>query len=382
MPYATQRVMHDADSHLMETPDWIASYADPSIRDRLKPLNLAKAGSSTYDHIQRQVERTKDAEKTAAISSNVVAGPKGWAALGAIEAAERPKALDDLGFASQLVFSTFAGGQYLSHDDMEVRYGGVRAHNRGITEFCKVDQRLIAVGQVSLSEPELALQEIREGIRLGCGAFWIPSQPAGDRAPGHPDLDPVWRELSESGIPFMLHVGAGASIQPKGYDQTGRPRPPDVHGGGENLRFRDLVALPMAPQLFISSMVSDGVFERFPRLRGGVIELGAGWVPQFLRSLDIAHGIFAKSDPMLASFKLKPSEQIRRALKFTPFPSEDVGRMIADAGPELFLFSSDYPHPEGTNDPIGRFERSMGALSDEARTRFYSQNFEEMMRAA
>ncbi|HEY0820534.1 MAG TPA: amidohydrolase family protein, partial [Rhizobacter sp.] len=287
MPYASQRVMHDADSHLMETPRWIADHADPAIRDRLKPMNLAKAGSSTLEHIERQMARVKDAEKTAAISTNVVAGPKGWAAYGAIDAAERRKALDDLGFSKQLVFSTFAAGQYLSHEDLDVRYGGARAHNRAITEFCAGDSRLIAVGQVSLSEPELALREVREGIRMGCGAFWIPSQPAGERAPGHPDLDPLWRELSEAGIPFMLHVGAGASIQPKGYEQTGRPRPPDVHGGGENLRFRDLVALPMAPQLFISSMVSDGVFERFPRLRGGVIELGAGWVPQFLRSLDI-----------------------------------------------------------------------------------------------
>ena len=46
-------------------------------------------------------------------------------------------------------------------------------------------------------------------------------------------------------------------------------------------------------------------------------------------------------------------------VRFTPFPGEDVGRMIRDAGPELFLFSSDYPHPEGTDDPIGRFERTL-----------------------
>ena len=383
MPYATAtRVIHDADAHLMETPDWVASYADPSIRDRLKPMSLSKAGNSTVDYILQQVERVKDPVKTAEIDHNVVAGPKGWSAYGAFDRHERVRALDDLGFAKQLVFSTFAAGQYLSHEDVDVRYGGARAHNRGMAEFCQVDKRMIAVGQVSLSEPELAVQEIKEGIRMGCGAFWVPAGPAGDKSPGHPALDPVWRTLSDAGIPFMLHVGPSHPIQPKGYDNTGRPRPPDVHGGGENLRFKDLVALSMAPQLFITSMIGEGVFERFPELRGGVIELGAGWVPQFLRQLDIAHGIFARNDPMLASFKLKPSDQIRRALKFTPFPSEDVGRMVADAGADLFMFSSDYPHPEGTNDPIGRFERSMGALSDDARTAFYSKNFEQMMQAA
>ena len=55
--------------------------------------------------------------------------------------------------------------------------------------------------------------------------------------------------------------------------------------------------------------------------------------------------------------------------------------MIRDAGPELFLFSSDYPHPEGTTDPIGRFERTFEGLED-AKERFYSGNFEEMMGAS
>ena len=71
-----------------------------------------------------------------------------------------------------------------------------------------------------------------------------------------------------------------------------------------------------------------------------------------------------------------------RAVKFTPFPGEDVGRLIRDAGAELFMFSSDYPHPEGTDDPIGRFERTFKDISEEAKTKFYSENFQVMMAAA
>jgi hypothetical protein len=43
------------------------------------------------------------------------------------------------------------------------------------------------------------------------------------------------------------------------------------------------------------------------------------------------------------------------------------------------MFSSDYPHPEGTNDPIGRFERTFGALGETDRDLFYARNFEQMM---
>ena len=30
MPYAEGRVIHDADSHVIETPEWFEPYADPA----------------------------------------------------------------------------------------------------------------------------------------------------------------------------------------------------------------------------------------------------------------------------------------------------------------------------------------------------------------
>ena len=40
MPYAEGRIFHDADSHVMETPDWLAPYADPPVRERFGRLRL------------------------------------------------------------------------------------------------------------------------------------------------------------------------------------------------------------------------------------------------------------------------------------------------------------------------------------------------------
>jgi predicted TIM-barrel fold metal-dependent hydrolase len=122
-------------------------------------------------------------------------------------------------------------------------------------------------------------------------------------------------------------------------------------------------------------MVLDGVLDDFPRLMMGVIEQGAMWVPGFLRSIDIAHDTFRKSEPILAGLSMKPSDFIRRQVRFTPFPTEPVRWLIEQAGEELFLFSSDYPHPEGTKDPLGRFAASLEGVSDAAQERFYSSNF-------
>lgn len=381
MPYATARRYCDADSHIMETVDWISRNASTGIREALGQTVLSKAGGATPGFIDKAVAKQRERAGRGERASDVVRGPKGWAAFGAFDPSERRQALDDLGFARQLVFSTFSGGQYLRHPDMAVRYGGIRAHNKAMAEFCKEDSRLIAVGQLALDDPKRALAEFHGGVRLGCGAFWIPAAPAGDRSPGHPGLDPVWQAFCDAGIPFMLHVGPNSRTKRDAYENNGKPRPKDLTGaeGGENLRVRDFMVLSVAPQQFLTSLVFDGVFERFPGLRGGVIELGAGWVPEYLRMLDMSQKIFKRTDPSVAELPMKASDYIRRAVKFTPFPGEDVGRMIRDAGAELFLFSSDYPHPEGTDDPIGRFERTFAGITEDEKEKFYHRNFDAMM---
>lgn len=76
---------------------------------------------------------------------------------------------------------------------------------------------------------------------------------------------------------------------------------------------------------------------------------------------------------------MKPSEYIRRHIKFTPFPGEDVGHMISEAGADLFMFSSDYPHPEGTKDPVGKFEKTLDGVEEAVKDKFYRTNYDMMM---
>ncbi|MBW2292509.1 MAG: amidohydrolase, partial [Deltaproteobacteria bacterium] len=48
-------------------------------------------------------------------------------------------------------------------------------------------------------------------------------------------------------------------------------------------------------------------------------------------------------------------------------------------GPEICLFSTDYPHVEGGRRPVERFERSLGNASEQIRDRFYAKNFIDLM---
>jgi predicted TIM-barrel fold metal-dependent hydrolase len=384
MSYAAGRIYCDADSHIMETQDWIAGFTDPEIAARLPPMSLLKSGTKSFDLINAAVAKQKERAALGTPAIDVVRGVKGWNAPGAFDAAERRSVLDDLGFQRQLVFSTFSATQYLLHDDLDVRYGGIRAHNRAMAAFCRSDARLIAAGQVSLLDPKRCVAEMLEGIRLGCGAFWIPGMPVGNKSPGHPDFDEVWRTFCELNVPFLLHVGPNSPTKIAAYENNGQPLPKDITGaeGGENLRVRDFLLLSVGPQQFLTSLIFDGVFQRFPKLRGGVIELGAGWVTEYLRTLDLGQKVFKRTDPSVEALPMRASDYIRRAVKFTPFPGEDAGRLIREAGAELFMFSSDYPHPEGTDDPIGRFERTFKEVSEEAKDKFYCGNFRDMMALA
>lgn len=378
MSYVSGRVCHDADSHVMETREWLAPYLDAELSEKLRPL-YGRERNRIDNLLDEAKKRKSDAAALATAAENPIAGPKGWSALGAFDGEERKQLLDVLGFSSQLVFPTASLGPALAARDEDLMYRGVRAHNRAMGAFCSSDRRLLGVAYVPLNNPQRALEELDAALDAGCSAIQVSAGPAGERSPGHPDLDPFWARLVERDTPFMLHIGPGTKTQPRAFHNNGRVRAPDLHGGGENLRFADYMLLCVAPQVFLTAMVYDGVFERFPKLRGGVIESGAGWVPEFLRQLDFAYKGFVKTDPYLKQMTRKPSEYIRRAMKFTPFPGEDVGRMIKDGGADLFMFSSDYPHPEGTTDPLGRFERTMSDIDEAARDQFYRTNFEQMM---
>ena len=96
MPYAAGRVIHDADSHIMESHDWLASHADPNVRDRLGRLHLEAAGARADQAINAALERQKDAQATAAVATNVIRGAKGWSAYGAMSSEERKRALSQL----------------------------------------------------------------------------------------------------------------------------------------------------------------------------------------------------------------------------------------------------------------------------------------------
>lgn len=368
----------DADSHLMELPDFLTRNAASNARlPDLGDIRLADVGDKMRSYQEAAGHAPETVAELLALGHRLTRGPKWHDALGAFNGHERGMALDLLGFERQVVFSSFCATKIFgaAHD---VRYVAAQAHNRSMAEFCDADPRLIGVALAPLDDPEKALDVIDEALRLKLGAVWIPSRAPGGRSPGHPAHDAIWRKLEETRTPFIQHVGSSTLSIADEWMNDGQSQRQSARGRAEVIGSKDLTVIFQAAQRFISVLVLDGVLEKFPNLKGGVIELGAGWVPDTIRRLDHAVDIWSRSEPHLAAFQRKPSQQFRDQLRFTPYPFEDAGALLRESAPELYLFSSDYPHAEGGRDPIRRFWRSLSSASAADRDLFFAGNFNDL----
>lgn len=384
MAYApAHRAFYDADSHIMELPDFLKKFADPALRDEIPEVSYS-ASLVTDEEVAvivGQGSRHSEAHVAAqiALGDELIAKSKEIQALGAFDGAHRSQALDLLGFRKQLVFATHSVATPFSPSsklEPRIRYGATRAHNRHMAAFCGHDPRLMGVAIVPLDDVDEAMAELDRVLKEpAIKAVWIPHRPCGDKSPGHVALDPFWARLAESGTPFLLHVGGAPLQSARAWMNTGRAPTKDWMGGGENLRTKDIALLHQGPETFLSMMVLDGVFERHPALRGASVELGAGWAPELLRRLDWVVQHWGRTDANLQGFSRRPSEQLTQQMAFTPFVFEEVGAFIDASNPDLYLFSSDYPHVEGGRNPIARFESALGARSDSVRDKFYAENF-------
>jgi predicted TIM-barrel fold metal-dependent hydrolase len=376
MTYAGERTIFDADSHVMELADFLDDFIDDEHRRRLRRTTMEALKERLNEAVAIAEQRRTD-PGTAAEATERLMTDKGWRAMGAFDPEERSRVLDLLGFEGQLVFATFASSMYAGKDT-DLLYAGSCAQNQAVARFCAHDPRLLPVAYVPLVDPERAVAEVTRAIVGGSKAVMVPSTAAGERAPTHPDLDPFWDVLNESDVPFVLHVGGGGRMLDRAFHNNGRPVT-DHLGGGENIRSKDYLAIHHSPEIFLGVLVLDGLFDRFPRLRGGCIEQGASWVVSWLQHLDGAPYFFGRTEAPLRDLAEKPSDYVRRHLKFTPFPGEPVGWLIERAGPELFMFSTDYPHPEGTKDPLRRFEATLSEIGPADKQRFFAGNFAELM---
>ena len=384
MTYAHREQIYDADTHMMERPDWIAEFSDSAIKPHLQPFVGGK------EEILKQVdaaiksfkERASNQDISNKANKNFMSMEhKGWNGLGAFDSKERKLANDLLGFDAYILFPTSSFNQVIAAKEQKILMGGIQALNRGLATFCKEDKRMFPTAYIPLGlGPDIAKKFVDEAISMDFSIILIDTvAPRGQISFTHPDYNTFWATVQDADLSVTLHVGAdgGYSPVPKSFYENKKKVPTHVEGDAPNDALA-YMAIQYNAELFLSAMIFDGVLERFPNLRIGVVELGASWIISWMKHLDQSYKAFRKFQD-LSQLKLLPSEYVLRQIKVTPFAGEDIGWILNSGGEDLLMFASDYPHHEGTDDPIGRFERSMEGVNENQRSKFYTENFKSLL---
>lgn len=363
--------MLDCDGHLYMEPEVMAEIVGE------------KSGGFVLEFIRKFSGSEEDRRNRLRNRSEVFA-VKGLSALGACDPAERLEAMDLMGIKAQILFANTSTSE-LRIDSDEAREACRRYNDYCIHWSSQTKGRARAIGQINMHSVEWATNELRRVLRAGMkGVSLSSATPPGGVSPANKVWDPFWRMLEEADAPAYLHLGSGGIMSttpddpmmvPRGFAeaddlkaQTFINRP----GGEEAIGPFYFLNAHLSIEVWLQGMVMGRVFERFPRLRFGVIECGASWTGPMCDRMDHFSEIMAKVG---IKYSMKPSEFVRRNVRVTPFIHEDLTKIVNTYGlPEVYVYNTDYPHLEGGRDPIGKFRRHTDVLGDGFARGFFCDN--------
>ena len=369
----------DADHHYYEPDDAFTRYMAPEFRD--DAITVVR-GKGRYGQLHFQNSRISffsappgDLAGLPGSYRHVFADPEstqGLAASEPVPSSEIPESLDrdkrltlldQQNVQAGIFFPTTAVGVEadLRRADPAVLYANFEAFNRWVNDDWgwHYEDRIFAVAALSLVDIDMAVAELDRVLAEGARVVNLLPGPVMGRSPADPHFDPFWARCEEAGIPVSFHVGNAGFEELFSAAWGENPRPPHHRVSA----FQHVVGMVERPiNDTMAALVLHNLFGRFPKLKTLSVENGSTWVGPLLKKIDLSVRMAAGPDAFLFGRPDgRPSEIFREHVKVCPFPEDNVADLIAAVGPDLVLFGSDWPHPEGLPDPV-EFADQLGAL--------------------
>lgn len=197
-------------------------------------------------------------------------------------------------------------------------------------QYAKVSDRLRPIALVPFQDPDRAAVELRRAVRdLGYRGAVV--RTTGLRLPlGHRFYDPIYREAENLGCAMAVHGTNGGDELASGSFETFT----EVH----------TVSFPVGMFVQFSSMIFQGVPERFPKLRFAFLEVGCTWLPYWLDRMDEHWEKRGKLET--PSLTQMPSRSVREhPIYFSYEPEEKLlPETFAYVGDNHFVYATDIPH--------------------------------------
>ena len=324
-----------ADDHVDLSHDTIRSFLDPKYHDAynqaLRDFGASMGAMRSNESNQRWREQ-QGYQGTGKVGMGT--GGNGFAGrAGHTDAAARLADMDADGVQASSTYCEVSAFRYL----YLVKDGwqeATRAFNTALADFASAaPDRLIVSFQIPIHDIGAAVAEVRWAASAGSKSLQLPVFPAELGLPDYWDdrYDPLWRAISETGLPICCHIGLNTQLE-----GLARRDPTPQKG-----IFVPMVALSTAEPL--GMWVLTGVLERFPELKVVFVEPGVGWVAWWLYIVD---DLAARQGYDFPGLKKAPSEYFRQSVHVTFIDEPDVIRHARDIiGISNVMWSSDYPHP-------------------------------------
>jgi aminocarboxymuconate-semialdehyde decarboxylase len=208
----------------------------------------------------------------------------------------------------------------------------VNLQNEKLAAMCATHpDRFVAFASVALQFPELAAQQLEEGMkRWGLrGAAIGGTMPGQDQELSSPKFDPFWAKAEELQALIFMHpqdsanaTGVRARVQGEGF-------------------LENVIGNPLETTIFLSHMIFEGTLDRFPNLKICAAH-GGGFLPSYADRMD--HGCVTFPNQCKKTIKKKPSDYLKQlyfdAIVFTP---EAMRHLIAVTGVSQIGMGTDYP---------------------------------------
>jgi hypothetical protein len=366
--------VYDCDQHLFEPRGVWSEHADPSRRDLAIRMVEDPAGHTWVSWNGRRlglahvpvpgepdaVGRTL-AEARAGVPARARYDEIVPPAYGA--PAHRLAQLDRMGLDGTVLFPNYGLLWERSlRADLEATRVNMGAWNRFALEVAAEGRgRLFPVAHLTLRdlawlEAQLAALSAG-GVRL---AMLSPGLVDG-KPLSHPALDRAWSAFVAHGVTPVFHVSnVERPFADAWYTDDALDRE-DPEGF-----VLSSVFLWTGAALALADLAIHGVLHRHPDLRLGIMELSAPWLPQFLMYLDGGVRFTSRLNGRPPfDYAMEPSAYVRSHLRIAAFANERPDLLAPQVG-DLFMACSDWPHSEGTADPLADYERVAGPKSTPA----------------
>ena len=367
---ANYRVI-SSDSHIVEPADLWSSRIEPKFKDRAPHMVHRDEDNSDWWFC--------DGLKISGAFAGALAGvrfeePETLTLASRIEDVrpggfipeEHVKDMDIDGIDVGIVYPS-AGLLLYSVPDGELLTAVFKAYNDWIAEFCNsTPSRLKGIAALNIDDVKQGVSELQRCHKMGLGGAMITVYPPEHRSYASPEYEPLWAAAQDLGMPLSLHIG------------TNRVSPGDPFIDVETVGPAAFTNVDYWVRMSLSHMIFSGVFERYPKLQVGSVEMELSWAPHFLDRLDYNYTQRAPTGiGEWYTFKedMLPSDYFHRNV-FLAFQEDDLGLKLRDViGVDNLAWGSDYPHPE-TTFPRSRqiIEELLGDCTDEEKAKIAGGN--------